>query len=434
MPNLYTVAAGGLIASADIDQLVNTFNGTQNTPVSVKNNDPISYTLALQNLDPASKSLLVTAADGTTVLLRAQGAGVVASPDGTAAAPIVTTTHAQTLSNKTLSNVNISTGGIQVTAGNIAIGGTPSSNNGVLLASGYTLSATSGGAAGVSIISTLSATANNDSLYGVYSNPAYADTGHTGVQHYGMYSASGSNYFAGNVGAGVSPGALYRLLTQGSTSDSTTSALRTQNAAGTMILEARDDLWTFFANTAAYVNNLGDVKGRYLSTTDGFNGVVGALNGSLYLRSSGANNSVVMDSGTGGLLVSSGALQVPNSSISAGPILSGAAGDMSANRNNGTGYVWLANASHYIGYDGSNYQLPTSNLFIAGDRAVTENAVETLSNKSLNDPRIPSGWWIQSAGSYTLPSVVGAAGQIRLIKAWGANTTIGVTNGTFIIG
>jgi hypothetical protein len=254
------------------------------------------------------------------------------------------------------------------------------------------------------------------------------------VQHYGVYSASGSNYFAGNVGAGVNPGALYRLLTQGNTSDSTTSALRTQNAAGTMILEARDDLWTFFANTAAYVNNLGDIKGRYLSTTDGSNGIVNATNGALYIRSSGANYNAIFDTGSGGVLITSGMCQVANGAVAAGPPVSAAAGDMSANRNNGTGYVWLANASHYIGFDGSNYQLPTSNLFIAGDRAVTENAVETLSNKSLNDPKIPSGWWIQAGGSYTLPSVVGAAGQIRLIKAWGANTTINVTNGTFIIG
>ncbi len=102
MPSLYLITNGALAASADINQIVNTLAGNQNTPLNVRNTDPIAYTLQLENTDAAGKALLIYGPDGTTVLARVQANGVVASPDGTAAAPIVTTTHAQTLTNKAL--------------------------------------------------------------------------------------------------------------------------------------------------------------------------------------------------------------------------------------------------------------------------------------------------------------------------------------------
>jgi hypothetical protein len=52
--------------------------------------------------------------------------------------------------------------------------------------------------------------------------------------------------------------------------------------------------------------------------------------------------------------------------IAAGTNVSGAAGDITANRGNNTGYIWLGNASHYLGFDGTNYVLPTSNLSVPG--------------------------------------------------------------------
>ena len=109
MPSLYLITPGAPAQSADINQLVLTLTGQQNTAVSVKNTDPIAYTLQLQNTDAAGKTLLIFGPDGTTVILRAQGNGVVASPDGSAGAPIVTTTHAQTLTNKTLTSPTINT-------------------------------------------------------------------------------------------------------------------------------------------------------------------------------------------------------------------------------------------------------------------------------------------------------------------------------------
>ncbi len=146
MPSLYTITNGALAASADINQLVNTLMANQNTPVSVRNTDPITYTLQLENTDAAGKALLIYAPDSTTVLARVQATGMVASPDGSAAAPIVTTTHAQTLTNKTftsptltsptftgtvaggatysaphLTSPVIDSGGLTVTAGNVVV-------------------------------------------------------------------------------------------------------------------------------------------------------------------------------------------------------------------------------------------------------------------------------------------------------------------------
>jgi hypothetical protein len=368
MVSLYTVGPtvnSGLIESADINQLVNTLSGNQNTPVFLKNTDPISFTLALENADSASKALLVTAADGATVLLRAQGSGVVASPDGTVADTIVTISHAQTLSNKTLSNPIINTGGLQVSGGNIGIGGGASSSNGLLIPGSYNINASSGAGTGLSIGPTLVAQNNNDSLYGVYIQPAFNDNSHTGVVHYGLYVGSGPSYFANNVGLGFTPGTVQRLWIRGQGADSGSDALLAQNSSGTNLLEVRDDGYLLFANGSRNISSNGTVNAFYLTTTDGSNGIVQASNGSLYVRSAGGGGSVIMDTGAGGLNVSGGPINTA-SYVAAGPAVSGGAGDLSANRNNGTGYVFLANGSHYIGFDGTSYQMPTSGLTVGG--------------------------------------------------------------------
>jgi hypothetical protein len=71
----------------------------------------------------------------------------------------------------------------------------------------------------------------------------------------------------------------------------------------------------------------GNVNAYYLTTSDGSNGVVQARNGSLYLRSSGGANSVIIDTGSGGLTVpagpinTTGALSVGgNATISGGTL------------------------------------------------------------------------------------------------------------------
>jgi len=65
----------------------------------------------------------------------------------------------------------------------------------------------------------------------------------------------------------------------------------------------------------------------------------------------------------------SGALSVTGS-VTVGGNLNGA--DIYANRGNGSGYFFMVNGSHYIGFDGTNYQLPSAPLYVNSSRVVTE--------------------------------------------------------------
>lgn len=76
--------------------------------------------------------------------------------------------------------------------------------------------------------------------------------------------------------------------------------------------------------------------------------------------------------------------------VSAGTAISGSPGDLSAHRPDGTGYLYLGDGSHYLGFDGSRYQLPTSDLFVRGDLVILQVATQTLSNKTLAAPIIAS--------------------------------------------
>lgn len=192
-----------------------------------------------------------------------------------------------------------------------------------------------------------------------------------------------------------------------------------------------------FTQTAS-LDAQGNLAVRYLSVSDGGNGVISARNGSLYLRTAGGGNSVIMDTGSGGLNVTGGGINTAGSLtaagyVAAGPAVSGSAGDLSANRNNGTGYCFLANGSHYIGFDGSNYQMPSSLLYVNGDRVVGETAVETLSNKTLVDPHmqpISNGAISNTAvimygtGTLTLPPCGSSIGSVRYVKAYGGNISV----------
>lgn len=172
----------------------------------------------------------------------------------------------------------------------------------------------------------------------------------------------------------------------------------------------------------------GNINGRYLSTTDGANGAVYCPDGHLYLRPK-AGSQVICDQGA--LSVSGGI--TAGTYISAGAVISGGGGDISANRGNNTGYCFLGNGSHYIGFDGANYQMPTSNLYVNGDLVVLASSVNTLNNKTLVDPKLLSQAQL-GGGSITLPNVSGNAGMWRYIKAWGGNCTILLTNGTLVLG
>lgn len=73
----------------DIQQVINALTARSNTPLAVTVNDTLKYGLTLKNTDPGSKGIIVYAADGATVLLQVDSAGVKVSPDGTpATAPL----------------------------------------------------------------------------------------------------------------------------------------------------------------------------------------------------------------------------------------------------------------------------------------------------------------------------------------------------------
>lgn len=106
-------------------------------------------------------------------------------------------------------------GGGQIN-GNVGIGGAVLSN--VSLAIESAVSAASGQAHGIEVIPTLTAVANNDVLYGINCSPTFADAGHTGVIHYGIYSGTGWNAFIGNtaIGGGAIANAVLSVVGTGS--------------------------------------------------------------------------------------------------------------------------------------------------------------------------------------------------------------------------
>jgi len=128
----------------------------------------------------------------------------------------------------------------------------------------------------------------------------------------------------------------------------------------------------------------GDITGRYLHTSDGSNGVVYADAGNLFLRAV-AGSQTIIDTGVG--LTVTGYAQV-NSWLAAGTNLSGTPGDITANRGGNTGYLWLGNASHHVGFDATNYVMPNANLYVNGDLVVLASSAIVLNNKILADPKV----------------------------------------------
>lgn len=119
----------------------------------------------------------------------------------------------------------------------------------------------------------------------------------------------------------------------------------------------------------------GNVSGRYYTSNDGSNGVINAGAGSLYLRSSGGANGIIMDTGTGGLNVAAGPI-VCASYIAAGTAASASAGDLNAARSASVGYTWLgSNAQHYVGFDGTNYGMVNAGAWIGGTLHLDANGV-----------------------------------------------------------
>lgn len=87
----------------DLNQLVHLVNGqpAYGQPVSFTQLDSADWALSVRNLNGAGNALLVRKADGT-VLLQANAAGVLVSPDGGAAVAPLTAAATQTMSAKTV--------------------------------------------------------------------------------------------------------------------------------------------------------------------------------------------------------------------------------------------------------------------------------------------------------------------------------------------
>jgi hypothetical protein len=104
MPSFVTPISGNDALAEHVAQITEDFQGLRNIPLSVTGiNEPASYALTLKNAGAGAKGLIIYAADGTTVLLQVDSAGVKGSIDGvTPAVGLVTTTGAATLTNKTL--------------------------------------------------------------------------------------------------------------------------------------------------------------------------------------------------------------------------------------------------------------------------------------------------------------------------------------------
>ena len=89
MPAFTDVAFGVAAASSHVQQLVEALSARRNTPLATTVNDPLAFAYTLKNTDPASRGLIVYAADGTTVLLQVDSGGTkVSRTGGAAVAPL----------------------------------------------------------------------------------------------------------------------------------------------------------------------------------------------------------------------------------------------------------------------------------------------------------------------------------------------------------
>lgn len=142
----------------------------------------------------------------------------------------------------------IPVGGLQVTAGNVGIGTAPGSQWGVRVAG--TITGSGGNSAmGGRVDPTLTAFANNDSLWGLYVNPNFADAGFTGVTHLGVEIVSGGlKVTAGNVGIGGAPVASSAAVATGSPSSGTIQVGFNSSLTGTP--GATSEVSGFYANPA----------------------------------------------------------------------------------------------------------------------------------------------------------------------------------------
>src|SRR5436190_11529745 len=126
MPSMVTPTTGQVVVAEMWAQLTEAWSGLRNIPMALTGvNDNTNYAQTIKNAGTGSKAQVIYAADGTTILLKVDGTGVIASSGGGAAGTIVNTADTQTLSGKTLTGPHMTTpvvdsGGLTITAGDVA--------------------------------------------------------------------------------------------------------------------------------------------------------------------------------------------------------------------------------------------------------------------------------------------------------------------------
>lgn len=193
-------------------------------------------------------------------------------------------------------------------------------------------------------------------------------------------------------------------------------------------------------------------------------GTVQPGSGGLALRAATGASGVAIDVGTG-LTISAGALSVTSGNISTSgaghAIISGAylsagtaastnTGDITSNRGDGTGTLYLGSTgSRYLQYDGTNYQLPATSLFVNSSQVPTlANGAafsngpfssdwfrNTVTGQGMLNTSSGRGGYFGSSGLVDYPSGytywhTGNAGTIPASTVVGINDTQTLTNKT----
>jgi len=135
VPSFVTVTNGNTEQAQDVNQIINALNGSAGNgiPISLTAlNDSVNFALAVKNADATNSRSLQVLRSNNNVLIQADVNGVIVSPDGGATtAQVMTVSHTQTLTNKTLTaphltSAVVDSGGLTITAGSVTV------SNGVL--------------------------------------------------------------------------------------------------------------------------------------------------------------------------------------------------------------------------------------------------------------------------------------------------------------
>jgi len=245
MPSYYTLTSGTTAQAQDVNQVINALNGAagQGIPTSLTAvNDSVNFSLAVKNADATNSRALQVLRSNNNVLIQADVNGVIVSPDGGATtAQVMTVSHTQTLTNKTLTSPVI--GGA---------GGTPA---GTLGFSGTSLLVGDGSvnrAVNVGSWVGFTPTLNQGGVVAATVNLArYAIIGKLAVVQIQVTATAGGG--AGNITIGSLPAAITSLSANNSLPVGTFYYQGAANRSGVAIQSATTTLAFFVDNNAGYL-------------------------------------------------------------------------------------------------------------------------------------------------------------------------------------